>query len=100
MQNVAFTPYSSSTASTSGVHRGSGPSSMVMLTPRGPLSEACAMVTATGAGSPPAVADADGRGGVALTVPACAVHTAAPAASTVTPSAAPTTLPYQPRPPP
>ncbi|BDH08777.1 hypothetical protein HEK131_60040 [Streptomyces seoulensis] len=32
-----------------------------------------------------------------LTVPACAVHIEAPAASIVTPSAAPATLPYQPR---
>lgn len=54
------------------------------------------MVTATGltAACP---ADAAGRGDASGTAPACAVHTEAPAASNVTPSAAPATLPYQPR---
>ncbi len=47
MQNVAFTPLSFSNCSTCGVQTGSGPSSMVMLTPRAPRSEACAMSAAT-----------------------------------------------------
>lgn len=58
------------------------------------------MVTATGLTSLPGVADAAAFGDAPPTAPACAVHTEAPVASTVTPSAAPTSLPYQPRPPP
>ncbi|GAA3212862.1 hypothetical protein GCM10020256_12570 [Streptomyces thermocoprophilus] len=43
--------------------------------------------------------DAAGLGEAALTAPACAAHTDAPVAATTTASAAPTVLPYQPRPP-
>ena len=73
--------------STCGVQTGSGPSSMVMLTPRAPRSEACAMSTATGL----TALSGGRRRGLRRgrpTAPACAVHTEAPAASNVTPSAA------------
>src|SRR3954470_21444774 len=98
MQNVALTPYWRSTSSTWGVHSGSGPSSMVMLTPRAPWSEACAMSTATVLTALPGLADV-ALGDGPPNAPACAVHTEAPAASNVTPSAAPSTLVFQPRPP-
>lgn len=99
MQNVAFTPNSRSRSSTWGVHTGSGPSSMVMLTPCVPASEACVMVSATGLTSMSGVADPFALGDAWPAVPAWAVHTEAPVARIVTPSAAPTSLPYQPRPP-
>lgn len=99
MQNVALTPYWRSTSSTWGVHTGSGPSSMVMLTPRAPWSEACAMSAATGLTALPRAADVVALGDGPPNAPACAVHTEAPAASNVTPSAAPSTLLFQPRPP-
>src|SRR5690606_17504118 len=102
-QNVAFTPCSRSRSSTWGVHVGSGPSSMVMLTPRSPASEACTMVLETRLTSPapPGAAGADACGAEpAFTASACAVHTEAPTASAVTASAAPAILPYQPRTPP
>ncbi|GGW08041.1 hypothetical protein GCM10010230_53740 [Streptomyces narbonensis] len=57
------------------------------------------MVTETGLTTLRGAAGLLAFGGASLLGPACAVHTEAPAASTVTPSAAPTSLPYQLRPP-
>lgn len=114
MQKVAFTPLSSSTWRICGVHCGSGPSSMVMLTPRGPLSEAWAMsMFTTGAGSAASgteVCPGIGRGSAEAVgfagrcaacrpsaVPAWAVHTDASAATPATPNAAASIRPFVPR---
>src|SRR5881409_4361826 len=102
MQKVAFTPLSFSTCRTCGVQTGSGPSSMVMLTPRAPWSEAWTMLTATGDRPAPAAAEegcAEALECCPLNGPACAVHTDVAAATAVTPTAAANTRPYHPRPP-
>ncbi|MGY3245333.1 hypothetical protein ACVWYT_004782 [Streptomyces sp. TE4109] len=102
MQNVAFTPLSFRSCSTWGVQVGSGPSSMVMLTPRAPRSEACAMSSATlvTARSWCRASGAETRasGCRPPAVSACAVQTEVAAAIAVTPSAAATSRLCQPLP--
>lgn len=102
MQNVAFTPLSFSSRSTWGVQVGSGPSSMVMLTPRAPRSEACAMSSATlvtfRSWCRASGVETPASGCRPPAVSACAVQTEVAAAIAVTPSAAARSLLCQPLP--
>lgn len=103
MQKVAFTPFSLRTWRTCGVHVRAGPSSIVMLTPLGPLSDAWAISMLTsGAGSLGSGRDVWSEIGLGLAGAAgpssagtdCEVNAAAVAVTAATTIAAASTRPF------